>query len=983
MLSFLNCLVCLDGKNQGLWSCMVDFVASDSVCATMAGRYGQYLATVIFPDAYQFDRDKLSDTAHIILAKMARFKMEGPNMFLVTHLDEILETPSDFVDQNLAMPLVGEFESDLDVDCIYLPSLLNTNDIIEKCERFLESLDSYSSLEDRSRREYTFAPIRTFCAQLIRLRDFPPGITYKLDIVCQLCLQRLIFAVLGQDDQGIRESALEILSVLFEASQLSLLLDAKALSQIYTVAATGLTSTSIHAVETSFKLALELIQGEYTGASVLLNLMVTVIESGLLPISKDVVAFLASSPVFDSGADLPKPITDFIRALHTKDKAAFNPQILSRPLGNLRQRAGECMLKLPKEWQLLLNGITTLAINEITHDTPSSVLLDSIANLFIESLNDCCVESTDSLSTLSILHLKHEKVFSDFQMKIILAILQQLENMTVTRETNVFYTRLIMLMTETVIQMREIIKETDIYQRFVSRLIQVSRSESSDPIQQAIHYSLRMLSMYYGVYPFPHGDLFPIAAEKVKSVEDVVNLHCLDSGTLWRLRKDAETGSVVVATQTNVGPFQWRFNEFNAFNDKSCAEQFTFPTLNEPNDKKPDGPTQFAMKMNKSVTKLEEFLSTELKPDAIPDDDIDTLVAEIKGQRKANSPSFVKSQTQEQTSERRPKVARTEMAAIPVICGLVDGSHESIRPAIVGQTNALQIMSTNKKTYRYCFKIGVVYAGNGIEEQNAVLGTQMEDTTPHFREFLHGIGWPIKLPTHIGYDGGLHLTASQNGTSSVYFADFCNETMFHVSPLFPFDVQSDQQLNKKRHIGNDHVHIIWNENTKFYHPGTITSQFNQCHVIIHPLARKGLFSVSVVNKPELKWFGPLCGTTVVDKRALPVLVRSTVQSAMKQIYRDVNGQPWKVPQQEIEALLTAVIDGQRVYEHSRESSIFELMAAPFSGSSEKIEMESPGMPLRTVRSMARCTPTRVPRESYKSVPIGTTLANMMKRGDQG
>lgn len=40
----------------------------------------------------------------------------------------------------------------------------------------------------------------------------------------------------------------------------------------------------------------------------------------------------------------------------------------------------------------------------------------------------------------------------------------------------------------------------------------------------------------------------------------------------------------------------------------------------------------------------------------------------------------------------------------------------------------------------------------------------------------------------------------------------------------------DQQILKKRHVGNDMVHVVWSEHTRDYRPGTITSQFNDAHV---------------------------------------------------------------------------------------------------------------------------------------------------------
>ena len=484
-----------------------------------------------------------------------------------------------------------------------------------------------------------------------------------------------------------------------------------------------------------------------------------------------------------------------------------------------------------------------------------------------------------------------------------------------------------------------------------------------------------MLMMYYGAYPFPHGDLFPGTAEKISAVKEVQNLHVTDTGCLWKLAECNESGDIVVTSQTPVGRYQWVFRD----QEMSCCtevnnEQFTFPDLQQNSDGKRSEQQEFAAKMNKSVERLEELLGTKLKMDAIQDEDISDTLDEIRGYILKRPKNFRRSALTKAMSSGSvvPEVSEINLASVPTAVGLASGLDEHMRSVTLNQTIALQVMNINKKTYRFGFKVGIVYAGEGIEDQNSILATQMESTTPHFREFLHGVGWPVYLPTHIGYDGGLHLTASSNGTSSVYYADYGNETMFHVSPLFPFDSQNDQQLLKKRHIGNDHVHIVWNENRKFYDPGTISSQFNQCHVIIHPLTSKGLFAVSVVHKPELKWFGPLCGTVVLDKRALPVLARATVQSAMKFIYRNINSQEWKVPQQEIEAALATLIDDQKAYDHNRATSLSMLMPTVVD-LRHLLHDEDEPLPalLRSNKSASQLSRHRKAPEVRRSVPIGT------------
>jgi hypothetical protein len=199
-------------------------------------------------------------------------------------------------------------------------------------------------------------------------------------------------------------------------------------------------------------------------------------------------------------------------------------------------------------------------------------------------------------------------------------------------------------------------------------------------------------------------------------------------------------------------------------------------------------------------------------------------------------------------------------------------------------------------SHRQGVKLGVVYVGPGCEDQNAILSTSFDRTSPHFREFLTGLGWAIDLPTHVGYCGGLDVRQFSNGQSSIYYADFMNEVMYHVAPLMPTDIEDETQLKKKRHIGNDPIHIVWCELGKEYDPTTITSQFNQAHIIVYPLLT-GLFRVDVICRKDMPWFGPLRHSVVVCKKALPSLVRATAVQAMHAFYRSQS--PWAYPQMEI------------------------------------------------------------------------------------
>jgi hypothetical protein len=237
------------------------------------------------------------------------------------------------------------------------------------------------------------------------------------------------------------------------------------------------------------------------------------------------------------------------------------------------------------------------------------------------------------------------------------------------------------------------------------------------------------------------------------------------------------------------------------------------------------------------------------------------------------------------TEIRRPPVHSNSppIAALEAV-GFFQGSRPETLQTVETEKHAMIVKRLQTTNHRARIKIGVVFVRPGQTTQNEILSVPYEETSPHFREFITGLGWPILLESHVGYDGGLDLKNERNGTTSIYYADFSNEAMFHIAPLIPTDPGDPQQIYKKRHIGNDHIHIVWCEAGEEYDTATITSQFNQAHIVIYPLDL-GLFRVEIKWRQELAWFGPLRWPVVIKKKALPALVRATAIAAMDAFYR--------------------------------------------------------------------------------------------------
>jgi hypothetical protein len=169
-------------------------------------------------------------------------------------------------------------------------------------------------------------------------------------------------------------------------------------------------------------------------------------------------------------------------------------------------------------------------------------------------------------------------------------------------------------------------------------------------------------------------------------------------------------------------------------------------------------------------------------------------------------------------------------------------------------------------------KIGVVYVATGQDTQQELFTN--EGGSELYERFLRSLGWNVDLGSHTGFMGGLDKNGS-TGQSAPYFADYKTEITYHVPTMMPTSVKEPQQIHKKRHVGNDHVNVIWTEHTRDYFKNTIVSQFNFVHIVIYPLSN-GLFRVDVHTKERnMAVFGPLCDGMIVSEHILGPLVRMT------------------------------------------------------------------------------------------------------------
>uniref|UniRef100_A0A670Y264 Tuberin n=1 Tax=Pseudonaja textilis TaxID=8673 RepID=A0A670Y264_PSETE len=133
-------------------------------------------------------------------------------------------------------------------------------------------------------------------------------------------------------------------------------------------------------------------------------------------------------------------------------------------------------------------------------------------------------------------------------------------------------------------------------------------------------------------------------------------------------------------------------------------------------------------------------------------------------------------------------------------------------------------------------KIAVLYVGEGqSSNEPAILSN--EHGSYRYTEFLTGLGKLIELkdcqPDKV-YLGGLDV-CGEDGQFTYCWHDDIMQAIFHIATLMPTKDLDKNCCDKKRHLGNDFVSIIYNDSGEDFKLGTIKGQFNFVHVIIKPL----------------------------------------------------------------------------------------------------------------------------------------------------
>ncbi|XP_017580883.1 rap1 GTPase-activating protein 2a isoform X2 [Pygocentrus nattereri] len=218
--------------------------------------------------------------------------------------------------------------------------------------------------------------------------------------------------------------------------------------------------------------------------------------------------------------------------------------------------------------------------------------------------------------------------------------------------------------------------------------------------------------------------------------------------------------------------------------------------------------------------------------------------------------------------DRIPLEGLPQLPSVPQIAKLLcdDVTGLKFNPVLYPRGSQL-IVSFDEHEVNNTFKFGVIYQKFGQTSEEELFGNNEE--TSAFAEFLSMLGDNIELQDFKGFRGGLDVSHGQTGSQSVYTVFRNREIMFHVSTKLPFTEGDVQQLQRKRHIGNDIVAAVFQEEPTPFVPDMIASNFLHAYVLVqaeNPCTDHTTYKVSVTAREDVPPFGPPLPNPAVFKK---------------------------------------------------------------------------------------------------------------------
>uniref|UniRef100_A0A672L7P3 Rap1 GTPase-activating protein 2-like n=1 Tax=Sinocyclocheilus grahami TaxID=75366 RepID=A0A672L7P3_SINGR len=310
----------------------------------------------------------------------------------------------------------------------------------------------------------------------------------------------------------------------------------------------------------------------------------------------------------------------------------------------------------------------------------------------------------------------------------------------------------------------------------------------------------------------------------------------------------------------------------------------------------------------------------------------------------------------------------TELPSVPQLAKLLCEDIVGLRfsPVLYPKGSQL-IVNYDEHELNNTFKFGVIYQKFGQTSEEELFGNNEE--TPAFTEFLRMLGDCVELQDFKGFRGGLDVSHGQTGSQSVYTVFRGQELMFHISTKLPYTEGDAQQVQRKRHIGNDIVAAVFQEDPTPFVPDMIASNFLHAFILVqveNPGTDDTTYKVSVTAREDVPQFGPPLPSPPIFKKGpeFREFLLTKLINAELACYRSSRFAKLE------ERTRTELLDNLHNELHKRTQAI---LGHPLSADEERMENGGHGGILESIKVCSRgCTPVWTDSQSATHAGLTNT-----------
>lgn len=151
------------------------------------------------------------------------------------------------------------------------------------------------------------------------------------------------------------------------------------------------------------------------------------------------------------------------------------------------------------------------------------------------------------------------------------------------------------------------------------------------------------------------------------------------------------------------------------------------------------------------------------------------------------------------------------------------------------------------------FKFGIAYLDRFDTSEQQMLSNTFRDssTSEAFSNFLQGLGDRINLKGWKGFAGGLDVSDEKlTGDHAIYRKTDSSEIIYHVVPWLPETDETNNNLERKRHFGNDTIVIIYSESLYAFEMESLLSRQIQVVLFVRFINRIQKFQIYIYSKQQ-------------------------------------------------------------------------------------------------------------------------------------